>query len=63
MAVFAWEGRTASGEIRKGEMTADNDKEVMAKLRAQQITPEKVKKKLGSFGGKPQGAEHSRGPL
>ncbi len=49
MAVFAWEGKTASGEIRKGEMTADNDKEVMAKLRAQQITPEKVKKKLGSF--------------
>ena len=49
MAVFVWKGTTASGEVRKGEMTAENDKEVMAKLRAQQITPQKVSKKLSSI--------------
>jgi type IV pilus assembly protein PilC len=30
-------------------MTADSDKEVMAKLRSQQITPKRVSKKLGSI--------------
>lgn len=49
MATFTWEGRTADGEIKKGEMSAESDREVMAKLRAQQITPSKVKKKLGSM--------------
>jgi type IV pilus assembly protein PilC len=50
MATFAWEGKTASGEVKKGEMKAANDREVMEKLRRQQITPSKVKKKIG--GGK-----------
>lgn len=49
MATFTWEGRTADGEVKKGEMSAESDREVMAKLRAQQITPSKVKKKLGSM--------------
>jgi type IV pilus assembly protein PilC len=44
MATFAWEGTTAAGEVRKGQMDADNDREVMARLRQQQITPTKVKK-------------------
>ncbi len=47
MATFVWEGRTAAGEVRKGEMKAENDREVMEKLRRQQITPSKVKKKIG----------------
>ncbi len=48
MATFVWEGTTAAGEKKKGEMVADNDREVMAKLRQQQITPQKVKKKASS---------------
>lgn len=50
MATFVWEGTTASGEAKKGEMAADNDREVMAKLRQQQITPKKVKKKAQGGG-------------
>ena len=45
MATFAWEGKTATGETRSGTMVADNDQEVMNKLRAQQIVPSKIKKK------------------
>ena len=33
MATYVWEGRTATGEIRKGEMDASNDQEVMNRLR------------------------------
>ena len=49
MATFMWEGRTATGEIRKGQMDAANDQEVMNRLRAQQIVPNKVKKKMGNI--------------
>ncbi len=48
MATFAWEGKTATGETRSGTMVADNDQEVMNKLRAQQIIPSKIKKKVGA---------------
>lgn len=50
MATFAWEGTTAGGEVKKGQMDAENDREVMARLRQQQITPTKVKKQAKKGG-------------
>jgi len=47
MATYAWEGKTATGEVRSGTMEADTEREVMDRLRTQQIVPNKVKKKLG----------------
>ncbi|MEO1269058.1 MAG: type II secretion system F family protein, partial [Myxococcota bacterium] len=49
MATYVWEGRTATGEIRKGEMSASSDQEVMNRLRAQQIVPNKVRRKLSEI--------------
>jgi type IV pilus assembly protein PilC len=51
MAEFTWEARARSGEVRKGVMEADNEDTVNNKLRQQQLTPVKVKKKsaLASF--------------
>jgi type IV pilus assembly protein PilC len=55
MAEFVWEARARSGEVRKGSMEADNEEAVNARLRQQQLTPVRVKKKfkLGAmqFGG------------
>ena len=56
MAEWVWEGRTRSGEVRKGVMEADAERDVMLKLRQQNINPNRVKKKgkgfkLPSFGG------------
>jgi type IV pilus assembly protein PilC len=45
MAVFAWEGRTRAGEIRKGTMEAEAEPEVANRLRAQGITLQKAKRK------------------
>lgn len=45
MPVFNWEARTRTGEMRKGTMDAPSDTEVMSRLRAQQLSPVKVKKK------------------
>ena len=45
MAVFAWEGRTRAGEVRKGKMEAEAEPEVANRLRAQGITMSKAKKK------------------
>jgi type IV pilus assembly protein PilC len=45
MAEFAWEARARTGEIRKGAMEAENENAVEVKLRAQQLTVLKVKKK------------------
>src|SRR5579859_5930981 len=45
MPVFAWEGRTRAGEVRKGTMEADAEPEVANRLRAQGITMSKAKKK------------------
>jgi type IV pilus assembly protein PilC len=45
MPEFTWEARTRTGEMRKGTMDAPSDTEVMARLRAQQLSPVKVKKK------------------
>ena len=45
MAEFTWEARARSGEVRKGVMEADNEETVNNKLRQQQLSPVKVKKK------------------
>ena len=45
MAVFAWEGRTRTGEVKKGTMEADAEPEVANRLRAQGITMSKARKK------------------
>ncbi|RYZ02207.1 MAG: type II secretion system F family protein [Myxococcales bacterium] len=51
MAEFTWEARARSGEVRKGTMEADSEDAVNGKLRQQQLSPVKVKKKssLGNF--------------
>jgi type IV pilus assembly protein PilC len=45
MATFVWEGRTRGGELRNGIIEAKDAAEVERKLRAQAISPDKVKKK------------------
>jgi type IV pilus assembly protein PilC len=45
MSVFAWEGRTRAGEVRKGTMEAEAEPDVANRLRAQGITMSKAKKK------------------
>jgi type IV pilus assembly protein PilC len=47
MAEFVWEARGRTGDIRKGVMEADNEQAVHARLRTQQLSPTKVKKKGG----------------
>jgi type IV pilus assembly protein PilC len=49
MPVFAWEGRTRGGELRKGTMEAPSEDIASARLRADQISPTKVKKKAKGF--------------
>jgi type IV pilus assembly protein PilC len=45
MAEFVWEARARTGETRKGLMEADDEAAVNTRLRQQQLTPTKVKKK------------------
>jgi type IV pilus assembly protein PilC len=45
MPTFAWEGKTRSGEIKRGEMSANLASEVEQRLRGQEITPSKIKQK------------------
>jgi type IV pilus assembly protein PilC len=45
MTDWVWEARARTGELRKGLMEADDEQGVQARLRAQQLTPLKVKKK------------------
>ena len=47
MPMFAYEGRTATGEVRKGELEAANEAAVMTRLREMKIKPTNVKKKGG----------------
>ncbi|MCC6213623.1 MAG: type II secretion system F family protein [Polyangiaceae bacterium] len=55
MAEFTWEARARTGEVRKGVMEADDEEAVQNRLRQQQLSPVKVKKKgrelSFSFGG------------
>ncbi|MBW2526644.1 MAG: type II secretion system F family protein [Deltaproteobacteria bacterium] len=46
MPEFAWVARGASGEVQKGIMIADDKESVEKRLRAQQLNPEKVNKRL-----------------
>jgi type IV pilus assembly protein PilC len=54
MAEFVWEARARTGEVRSGIMEADDPATVESRLRAQQLSPTKVKKKFNineiSFG-------------
>src|SRR5688500_3298267 len=45
MAVWVWEARARTGEVRKGEMEADTVDAVNNRLKAQNLAPVKVKKK------------------
>ena len=42
MPTFTWEGKTRSGDAKRGEVTASSEKEAISKLRDQQITASKV---------------------
>ena len=46
MAEFAWVARATSGEVQKGVMIADTKEAVERRLRAQQLNPQKVRKRL-----------------
>ncbi len=48
MPVFAWEGRTNQGQVKKGTIEAPNEAAVMMQLRGQMIAPMSVKEKFGS---------------
>ncbi|MEZ4463333.1 MAG: type II secretion system F family protein [bacterium] len=45
MAEWVWEGRTRTGEVRKGTISAESERDVHLRLRQQNIQPNKVKKK------------------
>ncbi len=44
MAKFSWEGTTRSGEVKRGTMEAADEAAVTNRLRADAITPKKIKK-------------------
>jgi len=50
MPVFAYEGRTASGEVRKGELEAADGEAARNRLRQMQISPTAVRAKGGGGG-------------
>lgn len=45
MPDYIWEARTRTGEMRKGAIEAPSEADVMSRLRAQQLSPVKVKRK------------------
>jgi type IV pilus assembly protein PilC len=45
MSEWVWEARSTAGELRKGTMEAENAELVQSRLRAQKLSPVKVKKK------------------
>jgi type IV pilus assembly protein PilC len=49
MAEWAWEARARTGEVRKGVMDADTQESVNERLRQQNLSPIKVKKKGGQL--------------
>ncbi len=63
MAEWVWEGRTRTGEVKKGVMQADAERDVMLKLRQQNIQPSKVKKKGKSLNLPSMGGGVSQGQL
>jgi len=51
MPVFAWEGRTRQGQLKKGVVEAATEAAAMMQLRAQSIIPVSVKPKAARSGG------------
>ncbi len=51
MPVFAWEGRTRQGQLKKGVVEAATEAAAMMQLRAQAIIPVSVKPKAARSGG------------
>src|SRR5262249_44420389 len=58
LPVWVWEGKTKSGEVKKGEVEAPDEASVQQRLRAMALTNVKIKKKpiqitlkLPGFGG------------
>ncbi|MDH5491722.1 MAG: type II secretion system F family protein [Myxococcales bacterium] len=49
MAEWVWEARARTGEVRKGIIEADSADQAQSKLRAQQLSPIRIKKKGRSF--------------
>src|SRR3954453_7854365 len=49
LPVWTWEGKTRTGEIRRGEMEATDETQVSARLRAMALVNLKVKKKAFAF--------------
>jgi type IV pilus assembly protein PilC len=45
MQEWVWEARTRTGEVRKGVMEADSEGSVQNRLKSQQLTPTRVRKK------------------
>ena len=45
LPVWTWEGKTRSGEVKKGEMEASDEASVQQRLRAMALTNVKIKKK------------------
>ena len=42
MPIYKWEGKTAKGAIKKGEMEAPNEAAIRIHLRQQNIIPTKI---------------------
>jgi type IV pilus assembly protein PilC len=48
MTEWVWEGRTRTGEVKKGVITAESERDVHLRLRQRNIQPDKVKKKTAA---------------
>lgn len=62
MAEWVWEGRTRAGEVRKGVIQAESEKDAHLLLRQRNILPDKVRQKrkalkLPGFGGRVRAEE------
>src|SRR4051812_14786429 len=49
LPVWTWEGKTRTGEVRRGEMEATDETQVSARLRAMALSNLKVRKKASAF--------------
>src|SRR4051812_48625868 len=49
LPVWTWEGKTRTGEVRRGEMEATDETQVSARLRAMALSNLKVRKKAFAF--------------
>ncbi len=62
MPFFKWEGKTRTGEIKKGTMEAPDENAVILRLKQQQIMPSSVKKSMGAVEIKIPGMEPKMKP-